>query len=225
MTERLFNQLLREEENFQKPIKKIFIFGENGTGKSAIVQKLIGHHHPTTPSKMEESHWKVYQVGRESHVLNIVDTGSFSSPLAIRRMCHDKDCAFVLVYSLNDERSFETVERIQSQIKNYRFGKALPPIIIVCNKVDTMSSKNRKPPHVVITQELMVKMDWEMDFVALSAKTGFGISVLAQVVLQRLFNMEFHGECSSEILTHTPWAMQKAINLIMSTCVKEDYSG
>ncbi|ELT99961.1 hypothetical protein CAPTEDRAFT_200527 [Capitella teleta] len=187
--------------------KKIFFFGDHQSGKSSIVQKLMGHQDATSQSKYEESFWKVYLVEQQPHIINIIDTGSLCSPLAMQRFGSAVDCAFVLVYACDNERSFKTVERVQAQIRSLRCANSVPPMIIVCNKTDSLSNKNPQLPRLVVTQELAVKTEWGVDFVHVSARTGYGVCELAWILLQRVFNtqLDFDGLCAENSPDVSNW--------------------
>jgi GTPase SAR1 family protein len=174
----------------QRSSKKVFVFGDCQCGKTAIVHMLIGQTQPqTSSSKQEECYWKYYFADKTPYQINIIDTVSYRSPLALQRIGTATDCVFVLEYAHEDIRSFNTVERLQTQIKSLRLKINVPPIIVVCNKVDCIASNSAPMSDTVASQELTVKMDWDVDFVPVSTKTGFGMGKLARLLLQCVFDM------------------------------------
>ena len=107
---------------------------------------------------------------------------------------------FVLVYSVDDEESFEEVRHLRDAILNSRTSEDsdssssdsksddFVPIVIVGNKADCPHSERQV---CSITAETIVTIDWEHGFVETSAKNGDGVeSIFRELLKQSRINTD-----------------------------------
>ncbi|XP_013792515.1 ras-related protein Rap-1b-like [Limulus polyphemus] len=157
-----------------QPIKThylVVILGQSRVGKTAIVQQFLnGEFSIDYRATVEEFHRSQYVMDDFVLTLDILDTsGSYEFP-AMKRLAVTKGDAFVLVYSIEDAESFERVYREREFVLNIRpLGV---PIVVVGNKCDLEG--DRKVGRELA--ESVVIMDWENEFLEVSAKTDISIS-------------------------------------------------
>jgi small GTP-binding protein len=117
-------------------IKSIAVMGAAKTGKTNLISRFLGQsfeerHNPT----VEDYHIGKFFVGETLCHVEITDTsGSFEFP-AMERLTMEKSDAFIFVYSLEDEKSFEHVKMSLKKLKEVKDISKVP-IIVVCNKAD-----------------------------------------------------------------------------------------
>lgn len=157
---------------------RLVVMGAARVGKSAIVHQFLYEMFPAEyiPT-VEELYRGEYDVGNTGLVLDILDTsGSFEFP-AMRKLAVETGDAFILVYAINDEESFEEVGRLKEMLMDHKSGNA--PIVVVGNKCDLENQR-------VVQKELadtIVGIDWENRFVEASAKENINIVRIFQEIL------------------------------------------
>ncbi len=158
---------------------RIIVMGAAGVGKTCIIsQFLYETFHTQYKPTVEELHRGEYEINGLPLTLDILDTsGEYEFP-AMRQLSISTGDAFILVYSVTDEASFEVVKKLREQIlvqKNDEFT----PIVIVGNKADCI--KERQIPRE--TAETTVNIDWDNGFVEGSAKNNINIVGIFQELL------------------------------------------
>jgi small GTP-binding protein len=117
-------------------IKRVAVMGAARTGKTNLISRFLGQpfeegHTPT----VEDYYIGKFYVGETLCHMEITDTsGSFEFP-AMERLTMEKVDAFIFVYSLEDEQSFERVKACLKRLCEVRDISEVP-IIVVCNKAD-----------------------------------------------------------------------------------------
>ncbi|XP_003743750.1 ras-related protein Rap-2a [Galendromus occidentalis] len=164
---------------------RVVFLGGAKVGKSAIIHQFLYekflHDYSAT---VEEFHRGEYDVGLESKVsLDILDTGGSCEFPAMRRLAIGSGDAFVLVYAVDNESSYDTVRTLRDDILQLRQSdKTSPPIVVVANKTDLPSEK-----HIESIASSMVEpvvcMDWEHAFVECSAKDNADVVHVFQELL------------------------------------------
>ncbi|CAD7077170.1 unnamed protein product [Hermetia illucens] len=159
---------------------RVVVMGAAKVGKSCIISqflydKYISRYRQT----IEELHRGEYELpDGASLTLDILDTsGSFEFP-AMRALSISTAGAFILVFAVDDEDSWNEVSRLRKQIVDSRGFKA--PIVIVGNKVDTSSRKLKQE-----VTESIATIDWKCGYVECSAKDNVGIiEVFKELLVQ-----------------------------------------
>ena len=109
---------------------------------------------------------------------------------------------FVLVYSVNDEESFEEVSQLREAILSSRSSEDaddVVPIVIVGNKTDCLDSERQVPN---ITAETVVTIDWEHGYAETSAKTGEGVeNIFRELLKQSRISTELLAAATAKL----PW--------------------
>lgn len=157
---------------------RVTVMGSSGVGKSSIIsQFLYEKFQDTYRETVEDMHTKLFEVGDKTISLNILDTAGHNEFPAMRKLAISTSDAFILVYSITEQKSFEEMKRIRDEITVLR-GSV--PTVIVCNKADI------KPEAVVekCTMDSIVSIDWEATYVEVSAKDNINVSLVFQELLQ-----------------------------------------
>ena len=147
---------------------RVVVMGTASVGKTSIVSHLLhGVFTDNHKETIEELHHHVVKFNNVSAEIDILDTsGTYQFP-GMRKLAIATGDAFVLVYSVENVDSFETVKALRDEIKENK-PKSKYSIVVVANKTDLEKCDNYD--HAVT--ESVVCMDWEEKFVAASAKTG-----------------------------------------------------
>lgn len=97
-----------------------------------------------------------------------------------------KGDAFALVYSIDDQESFEEIKNIREMIKEVKSGHGpMPPIVVVGNKNDLDDSKRQ----VKMEMAECECIDWEHGFVECSAKLNKNIiNIFSCMLIQARLN-------------------------------------
>ncbi|OQR66819.1 GTP-binding protein Rhes-like [Tropilaelaps mercedesae] len=149
---------------------KLVVLGDAKVGKTSIVhQFLYDKVPPKYSATVEEFHQGEFDLNGTSLTLDIVDTsGSYPFP-AMRRLAITTGDAFILVYSIDSQRSFEQVRALRDEVLEYCNRQA--HIIVVGNKVDLEDRRQVKKE----IAETLVEIDWEHGFIEASARTNVNI--------------------------------------------------
>ncbi|XP_057306199.1 ras-related and estrogen-regulated growth inhibitor-like [Hydractinia symbiolongicarpus] len=116
------------------PVIKLVLLGSQGVGKSALMvrfltRRFIGEYDPY----LESTHRRHIGIGNSTLVIDMKDTAGENGTQ--RR---EKDFvwgdAFILVYSVTQEKSFEEIQRIHKLIEMTRTNNAM--FIVIGNKKD-----------------------------------------------------------------------------------------
>lgn len=98
--------------------RRIVVLGAANVGKSAIIQQFLYDRFVTRYRKtVEDLYMAEYNLSNgASLTLEILDTsGSFEFP-AMRALSISNGSAFLLVYSVDDEQSFEEVKKLRKEV-------------------------------------------------------------------------------------------------------------
>ena len=161
---------------------RVVVMGAAGVGKSAIISQFLydrfQHEYQQT---VEELHQGEYDLNGVKLTLDILDTaGAYSFP-AMRQLAISTSDAFVLVYSVEDDASFQAVTDLREQILEEK-GTEDVPIVIVANKVDVGDERRTLGR---ITAESIVCVEWGNGYVEASAKDNVNIVGIFKEILRQ----------------------------------------
>lgn len=181
------------------------LMGAGFVGKTQIVSQFLYDKFTNRYRQtIEELHRGEYELPDNSSLtLDILDTsGAFAFP-AMRDLSISTSNAFILVFSIDSEESWNEVARLREKVSDQKSivmpDKPLIPIsipslqiiekrgprapmVIVCNKMDLSLDQRQVTKEVV---ESVVRLDWECGFVECSAKDNVNIiKVFKELLVQ-----------------------------------------
>lgn len=165
---------------------RVVLMGAAGVGKTCLLnQFLYDRFTETYKATVEELHHSSYENHGVELTLDILDTsGTYEFP-AMRQLSINTGDAFVLVFSVDSEASFEEVRRLRQQILDQK-GDDLVPIVVVGNKSDLDTDRREV---VRETAEPTVSIDWGNGYVETSAKNNDNIiAVFKELLTQAKVN-------------------------------------
>ena len=165
----------------QKRRYRIVIMGAAGVGKTSIItqflyQQFVAEYKAT----VEEMYTEEYLINGLAVTLDFLDTsGSYEFP-AMRKLSIDTADAFILVYSVDDETSYEEMKKMRSQVLEQKNRDRIP-IVIVGNKSDSAERKIQRE-----MAETTANIDWENGYVEASAKNNTNITGIFRELLRQV---------------------------------------
>ncbi|XP_048760675.1 ras-related protein Rap-2a-like [Ostrea edulis] len=161
---------------------RLTIMGAAGVGKSCIIsQFLYDRFISEYKETVEEFHRGEYTVDGRELILDILDTAGAHSFPAMRRLAISTSDAFVLVYSIDDESSFQGVKYLRDIILAERKGENAP-IVVVGNKSDISEEKRAIMRE---TAESIVCFDWGNGYIEASAKANVNVVGIFKEILRQ----------------------------------------
>ncbi|XP_049816222.1 ras-like protein isoform X1 [Schistocerca nitens] len=145
------------------------LYHTGGVGKSALTIQLIQNHFvdeydPT----IEDSYRKQVVIDGETCLLDILDTAGQEEYSAMRDQYMRTGEGFLLVFAVNNAKSFEDISMYREQIKRVKDAEEVP-MVLVGNKCDLPTRA------VDISQAQEVARQYMIPFVETSAKTRLGV--------------------------------------------------
>ena len=148
---------------------KLVVVGAGGVGKSALTIQLIQNHFvdeydPT----IEDSYRKQVVIDGETCLLDILDTAGQEEYSAMRDQYMRTGEGFLLVFAVNNVKSFEDIHVYREQIKRVKDAEVVP-MVLVGNKCDlaqwTVNTAEAKE----------LAREFNIPFIETSAKTRMGV--------------------------------------------------
>eukprot|EP00794_Sanderia_malayensis_P007672 gene7672-8507_t len=162
----------------------VAILGDGRVGKTAILEqwrngKFVEKHIPTVSEIFEEkAHRHSDQLGTSDLDLKIYDTsGSLAFP-AMNRLTIMHSDAFIIVYSIDSEKSFNYAKRTVLEVLELKGDRV--PCIVVGNKCDKETER-----HLSFERGVQLAVEAKAPFMETSAKTGLNIDDIFQVLWRR----------------------------------------
>uniref|UniRef100_A0A0N5AMN7 small monomeric GTPase n=1 Tax=Syphacia muris TaxID=451379 RepID=A0A0N5AMN7_9BILA len=147
---------------------KLVVVGDGGVGKSALTIQLIQNqfveeYDPT----IEDSYRKQVVIDGETCLLDILDTAGQEEYSAMRDQYMRTGEGFLLVFAVNESKSFENVAQYREQIRRVKDSDDVP-MVLVGNKCDLSRAVESK----AIGDSAR---SFSIPFVETSAKTRMGV--------------------------------------------------
>jgi GTPase KRas protein len=148
---------------------KIVVVGAGGVGKSALTIQLIQNHFvdeydPT----IEDSYRKQVVIDGETCLLDILDTAGQEEYSAMRDQYMRTGEGFLLVFAVNNAKSFEDIAMYREQIRRVKDSDDVP-MVLVGNKCDLQMRS------VDQTTVLETAQNYNIPTIETSAKTRMGV--------------------------------------------------
>jgi len=148
---------------------KLVVVGAGGVGKSALTIQLIQNHFvdeydPT----IEDSYRKQVVIDGETCLLDILDTAGQEEYSAMRDQYMRTGEGFLLVFAVNNAKSFEDIAMYREQIKRVKDADDVP-MVLVGNKCDLQARA------VNVRDASEIARTYGIPFVETSAKTRMGV--------------------------------------------------
>jgi len=148
---------------------KLVVVGDGGVGKSALTIQLIQNHFfeeydPT----IEDSYRKQVVIDGETCLLDILDTAGQEEYSAMRDQYMRTGEGFLLVFAVNEAKSFENISSYREQIKRVKDLEEVP-MVLVGNKCDLP----QRGVDMRLVQE--TAKSYGIPFIETSAKTRTGV--------------------------------------------------
>ncbi|GMS90131.1 hypothetical protein PENTCL1PPCAC_12306 [Pristionchus entomophagus] len=116
--------------------RKIAIMGYPCVGKSSITLRFINGNFPDAyDTTIEDRHDKTYKWKGRDYSLRITDTAGQQEFTIFPRSCSVDVDGFILVYAIDDRKSFEIIQTIHDKIVEC-VGDMNVPVVVVGNKLD-----------------------------------------------------------------------------------------
>lgn len=165
---------------------RVVFLGAGGVGKSAIIQRfLFDTFTERYKETIEDLFAREYDINGTNFKVDFLDTaGNIAFP-AMRRLSIVNAHAFVLVYSITNEQTFEEVKQLWEQIKEVRDKYHEIPCVVVGNHLD--EENNRKI-------EKFDALNWTYNedlgsgFIEVSAKDGIGVQDIFRLLHEQVKN-------------------------------------
>lgn len=160
---------------------RIVVMGATRVGKTAILSQFLHSHFPVSyKATVDELHRAEYDIGGMPLTLDIQDTsGSHEFP-AMRELAIANADAFILVYDVTNDTSFDEVSRLREEIVDVRNDDGVP-IVVVGNKIDLEEQRLLLREQT----ETTVCFEWENGYVECSAKDNSNVSdVFKELLVQ-----------------------------------------
>jgi len=185
------NQQGQNDENVQDVTYSIAVMGAGSVGKSAVTLRFVQgvfvrDYDPT----IEDAYRKSLIIDNRPASLDILDTAGQEDYMALRSTWMRERDGFLLVYSVTDRNTFESLHSFYEQLSAMH-EENMPPIVLVGNKCDMATRR------VVKTGEgKKLAESWSnLAFIETSAKTGDGIDkAFATLVREIRANTQPKGE-------------------------------
>jgi len=177
-------------------VYKLVVLGAPGVGKSALITQLIQGHFIGDCEwyeKSDASYRKVLVVNEEWYHLSILDSAGQEENYSDRREQYIKEReGFLIVFDVNNAKSFEDITQYMDQIKRVKDGEEIP-MMMVGNKCD-LSTRS-----VDMQQAGDLARNYGISFIETSAKTKMGVDDAFHTLLREILkDKEKRGQQADE---------------------------
>ncbi|CAD5123634.1 DgyrCDS11962 [Dimorphilus gyrociliatus] len=163
---------------------RVVFMGAGRVGKTSIIRRFLQNSFSNAYREtIEDLHCKDYNIQGTSVKVDFLDTSGDLAFPAMRRLSISTAHAFVLVYSVDDDRSFDTARSIRQQIKEQRSNYEALPCVVVANKIDL--GPNRQKVSTAHVDSWLNEEGMTNSFVDVSAKTGTNIQQIFHKLLEQ----------------------------------------
>ncbi|KAH9492413.1 hypothetical protein Btru_051049 [Bulinus truncatus] len=172
--------------------RKIAFMGFRSVGKSSLIiqyveNQFVDSYDPT----IENTFSKMTRVGGQEYELHVIDTAGQDEYSVIPQSYFININGYVLVYSVNSQKSFEVVKHVYNKIIDMK-GKITVPIVLVGNKKDLRLER-------VISEDDGKRLaeSWKVPFLEASAKENSSVKDIFDTILNTMRQKE-NGETTEK---------------------------
>ncbi|CAI2348412.1 unnamed protein product [Caenorhabditis sp. 36 PRJEB53466] len=145
--------------------RKVAVMGYPHVGKSALVLRFMQNTFPERyESTIEDQHTKRLTIFQRDYNIRVTDTAGQQEYTVFPRSCSLDINGFVLVYSIEDRKSFDMCTNIYEKIVRV-YGDTSIPIVIVGNKTDLASQRV-----VQMEEGEALAKQWDAKFIEITAR-------------------------------------------------------
>eukprot|EP00485_Elphidium_margaritaceum_P011682 CAMPEP_0202689308 /NCGR_PEP_ID=MMETSP1385-20130828/4599_1 /ASSEMBLY_ACC=CAM_ASM_000861 /TAXON_ID=933848 /ORGANISM="Elphidium margaritaceum" /LENGTH=189 /DNA_ID=CAMNT_0049344425 /DNA_START=84 /DNA_END=653 /DNA_ORIENTATION=+ len=162
--------------------RKITILGAGAVGKSAITVRMVANEFQSEYDPTIEANYTcTIQVEGKNETLDILDTAGQEQFAALQHHWIRESHAFLLVYAVNNERTFRHCNDLYKTILRNKDGQRVD-IVLVGNKTDLPDNKHE----VTYAMGKQLASDWGCSFLETSAKTGTNVNEAFEAIVQEM---------------------------------------
>ncbi|PIC39006.1 hypothetical protein B9Z55_010834 [Caenorhabditis nigoni] len=161
--------------------RKVAVMGYPHVGKSSIVQRFTQNMFPDRyETTIEDQHTKHHTAFHRDFNLRVTDTAGQQEYTVFPRSCSLDVAGFLLVYAIDDRKSFDICSSIYEKIISV-YGDPSIPIIIVGNKCDLGTQR-------VVQQEEGKELakQCEAKFVEITARETNRVNEVFELLLREI---------------------------------------
>jgi len=166
---------------------KTVVLGSGGVGKSSLTIRLITDNFlEEYDATIEDSYQKTIVVDGESTTLHVLDTAGQEEYVSMQDQWMREGRAFLLVYSITDQKTFEDLNKIREKILRVKQAKteSSVPLILVGNKCDL------KHLQAVITDDAKSFAEQNnLAFIETSAMDSTNVDVAFETILIEIYRI------------------------------------
>eukprot|EP01090_Pellita_catalonica_P018573 TRINITY_DN6046_c0_g1_i1.p1 TRINITY_DN6046_c0_g1~~TRINITY_DN6046_c0_g1_i1.p1 ORF type:complete len:224 (+),score=21.31 TRINITY_DN6046_c0_g1_i1:76-672(+) len=149
---------------------KIVVLGDGGVGKSALTVQLMQSHFITDyDPTIEDAYRKQVVIDEIACLLDVLDTAGQDEYSAMRDQYMRTGEGFLLVFSLTDRNSFDSLPAFRDHILRVKDTDSVP-MVICGNKADLLDQRT-----VTESESIDLARSFNTPYTSASAKTRAGV--------------------------------------------------
>uniref|UniRef100_A0A1I8A385 GTP-binding protein Rheb n=1 Tax=Steinernema glaseri TaxID=37863 RepID=A0A1I8A385_9BILA len=159
--------------------RKIAVMGYPCVGKSSLTLRYVEGSFPDAyDTTIEDYHQKRMQLNNRTYLLKITDSAGQQEYSLFPRSCSVDIDGYILVYAIDDKRSFEIMQTIHDKIID-SIGDIHVPLVVVGNKQD-LQHNSRMVPY---QEGERLAQQWHASFIEASAKDNTEVDRIFEKLL------------------------------------------
>uniref|UniRef100_A0A914UYE7 Uncharacterized protein n=1 Tax=Plectus sambesii TaxID=2011161 RepID=A0A914UYE7_9BILA len=162
--------------------RKIALMGYPCVGKSSLTLRFVQGHFPDAyDTTIEDLHTKLFKFQGKPYDLQVIDTAGQQEYSLFPRSCALDVHGYILVYAIDDRKTFEIIQTIHDKIME-NVGETSVPLVLVGNKLDLQHSSRS-----VSTEEgKKLANAWKAAFIETSAKDNTAVQTIFEHMLYEI---------------------------------------
>uniref|UniRef100_A0A914UYB1 Uncharacterized protein n=1 Tax=Plectus sambesii TaxID=2011161 RepID=A0A914UYB1_9BILA len=179
--------------------RKIALMGYPCVGKSSLTLRFVQGHFPDAyDTTIEDLHTKLFKFQGKPYDLQVIDTAGQQEYSLFPRSCALDVHGYILVYAIDDRKTFEIIQTIHDKIME-NVGETSVPLVLVGNKLDLQHSS--RVPLVLVGNKLDLQHSsrsvsteegkklanaWKAAFIETSAKDNTAVQTIFEHMLYEI---------------------------------------